>query len=191
MKDIMLKSFLFVALLTACGASLWAQSTTDATGSRVTVTLAVLPLDSEAAKTVPDVTNASTPFLLNTMTVIGPNSTGVPCYSCVTNAAAPNMGILMPASYIVKGGAASQINAFLSDFNYTDSCTFTIQIVDKSKTVVASTTPSFSFTAPTSILLSKALAIPSTAAVGVGYVETIAVCGASTTKSASEFYIAQ
>jgi hypothetical protein len=101
------------------------------------------------------------------------------------------LGILTPSGYIVKGGAASQINVYLYDFNYTGSCTFTIQIVDKTKTVVVSTNPTFSFTAPTNILLGTALPIPSTAAVGVGYVETIAVCGASTTKSASAFYIAQ
>jgi hypothetical protein len=191
MKEIMLKSFLFVAFLTACGASLWAQSTADATGSRATVTLTVTPLDSELAKSVPDVTDASTPFLLNIFTLIGVNSTGLPCYNCVTSVAAPNLGILTPSGYIVKGGAASQINVYLYDFNYTGSCTFTIQIVDKTKTVVVSTNPTFSFTAPTNILLGTALPIPSTAAVGVGYVETIAVCGASTTKSASAFYIAQ
>jgi hypothetical protein len=186
------KSFALIALLMACGVSLWAQSTgPDRTA---TVTLAVGPLDDDSANVVPDenpYAAATTPLIVNVLTVIGVNSTGVPCYNCVANAASPNIGLLSPSGVIKRGGAPSQVDVFLYDQTYTGSCTFTIEIVDKAKTVVASTNPTFSFTAPRPILLGTALAVPSTAAVGMGRVQTTAVCGTSTTKSGSPVYISK
>jgi hypothetical protein len=192
MKNNTLKSFTFLALLTAGSISLWAQSAAP-TDPNAPVTLALTPLDAANGYVALDADSdaAAAPFIVNIMTVIGPNTTGLPCYNCVTNVLAPNLGILEPSGIIKRGGAASQINVFLYDENYTGSCTFTIEIVDKAKAVVVSSKPTFSFTAPTTILLGTALPIPSTATVGMGRVQTTAVCGTSTTKSSSPVYIAK
>lgn len=183
MKIRIVKSLALPALLTICGVSLWAQA-----GGLADVTVTLGPLDAASAYVAADDDFATTTLqIVNIMTVIGPNTLGLPCYNCVTGIAAPNLGMLEPAGVIPRGGAPSQINVFLWDQSYTGSCTFTIEILDKSKAVVASTTPTFSFTAPTTILLGTALAIPGTAEAGMGRVQTIAVCGASTTKSGSLF----
>jgi hypothetical protein len=170
--------------------SLWGQ-TAEAPGSRGVVTLAVNPIEGDTVYVEPDADAAAKPFIENILTVIGENVSGLPCYNCVANALSPNLGILTPAGVIQRGGNTYQIDTFLYDQNYTGSCTFTIEIVDAAKTVVASTNSTFSFTAPTTILLNTTLAIPSTAGVGVGHVQTRAVCGASTTYSASNVYIAR
>ena len=189
----MRKSFVFLTLLIVSGALLWAQSEGATPDSTVTVTLAEPPLDQ--ARTVAHDDNAAAPatapLIVNVFTVIGANSTGLPCFNCVTGAASPNIGILQPSGVIKRGGAASQVNVFLWDQNYTGSCTFTIEVVDSAKAVVVSTNPTFSFTAPRPILIGTALSIPVTAAVGIGHVQTTAVCGTSTTKSASPVFISK
>lgn len=189
----MRKTLALPALLAVCSVpSLLAQTRSAAAESHAPVTLVVKPIDGEAAKLAQKLTPAasSTPFVLNIFTLAGPNVSGGPiCYDCVTGAGTPNLGIVEPAGYQVKGAAAPQVDVFLYDFNYTGSCTFMIQMVDSTGTVLSYTNPTFSFTAPTTIALGTALSIPTTAATGIGYVETIATCGSSTSKSASAFLI--
>lgn len=185
----LIKSFAFLALLTASGVALCAQPADAPVDTNASVTLVLPPLDRETQNVVSN--GATTPVIVNVMTVIGAVSTGVPCFDCVTSATSPNIGIVQPSGVIQRGGAASQINAFLFDQNYTGSCTFRIEIVDASQKVVASTRPRFSYTAPTSFIISTTLAIPSTAAIGIGHVQTVAVCGTSITKSASPVLISE
>lgn len=188
----MQKTLALPALLAICSVPSLLAQTKDATpDDKVPVSILVEPLDGEATKVAqaiaPDA--SSSPFLLNIFTVIGANSSGVPCYNCVTNAGTPNVGIVVPAGYVIAGGAAPQIDIALYDFNYTGSCTVTIEVIDKTKTVVASTAPTFSFTSSSSIFVEAVMSIPSTAAVGVGVVESTVLCGTSSSKSGSAVVI--
>jgi hypothetical protein len=144
-----------------------------------------LTAESGYAMDTPDAATAT--LILNTLTVMGDNVSGLPCFDCVTGVATPNIGLLSPSG-VVKAGSSYQINVFLVDENYTGPCTYTIEVHRKS-TVIVSTNPTFDENAPTGILIGTALTIPAGTTAGAAAVSTTAVCGSSTTKSSSPIYI--
>jgi hypothetical protein len=175
-----MKNLCFLLPLTICCGVLLAQS------SEVSpiVTQQVRFLAPEPGDVEPDATK---PLIINTFTIMGDNVTGTPCYSCVTGATTPNLGILQPSG-LVKAGTQYQVNVFLVDQNYTGSCTFTFEVTRKT-TVIYTATTTFSETAPTTILLGTALTVPTGTTAGSATLSTTAVCGSSTTKSSSTIYI--
>lgn len=181
-----MKCFWFLSVLTVCGGSLLAQSAEFVDNT----TQQVRPLAAQPGYVPPDGTPdaASVPAIFNILTVMGPNVSGPPCYNCITGGAAPNIGLLSPAG-IVHRNVNYQVDVFLVDHSYTGSCTYTIAVLNYKKQVIVSTNPTFSEVANSSILLGTAFTIPSTALLGPGSVSTTAVCGTSTTKSASPLYI--
>jgi hypothetical protein len=148
------------------------------------VTHQVRFLAAEPGDVAPD---ASKPLIINTFTIMGDNVTGTPCYSCVTGAATPNLGVLQPSG-IVKAGTQYEVNVSLVDQNYTGSCTYTFEVTRKS-TVIYSASTTFAETAPTSILLGTALTVPTGTTAGSAALSTTAVCGSSTTKLSNTIYI--
>jgi hypothetical protein len=177
------KNLVFLLPFTACCGLLPAQSSEVAP----VVTHQVRFLAEEPGYAAQDNPDATKPLIINTFTILGDNITGTPCYSCVTGATTPNLGILQPSG-IVKVGTQYQINVFLVDENYTGSCTYTYELT-RGSTVIYSSSTSFNETAPTAILLGSALTIPTGTTSGSAAVSTTAVCGSSTTKSSSAIYI--
>jgi hypothetical protein len=175
-----MKNLCFLLPFTVCCGALLAQS------SEVTpvVTHQVRFLAAEPGDAAPDATK---PLIINTFTIMGDNVTGTPCYSCVTGATTPNLGVLQPSG-IVKAGTQYQVNVFLVDQSYTGSCTYTFEVTRKS-TVIYSANTTFTETAPTTILLGTALTVPTGTTAGGAALSTTAVCGSSTTKSSSTIYI--
>jgi hypothetical protein len=173
----------FLSVIAVCAGSLLAQSAelVGNTIQRVTP-LAEPYVQSDATPA------ASAPAVMNILTIMGPNVIGPPCYNCITGGVAPNIGLLSPSG-IVHRNVRYQVDVFVVDNSYTGACTFTIEVVNKTSGVIVSTNPTFNETAPTSILLGTAFTIPSTAPLGPSRVTTSAVCGTSTTKSASPIYI--
>jgi hypothetical protein len=182
-----MKKLRFLTLLTVCAGSLAAQSTYNSvqSGGNVTQVTRLLGPGDPAVADVP----AATTLILNVLTVIGTDVMGVPCFDCVTGAATPNLGLLSPAN-VIHMGQSYQIDAYLYDVNYTGPCTFTIAVLNQQKQVIVSTNPTFTEGPNSGILLSTALAIPTTTP-GVGTVTTNAVCGTSKTASRSPVIIAQ
>jgi hypothetical protein len=175
-----------LSLVTICAGSLLAQSTQFADRTTQQVRPLAQPADV-SSEGVPEATSMP-PAISNILTVIGPNSTGVPCYDCATGAVAPNLGLLSPLG-IIHRNVNYQVDVFLMDNSYTGSCTYTIAVYDYNKQVIVSTNPTFSETANTRILLGTAFTIPSTATLGPASISTTAVCGTSTTKSSTRLYI--
>jgi hypothetical protein len=178
----MVKNLSFLLPFTVCCGALLAQSREVAP----VVTHQVRFLANELGDVAPEA--GSKPLIINTFTIMGDNVTGTPCFSCVTGATTPNLGVLQPSG-IVKVGTQYQVNAFLVDQNYTGSCTYTFEVTRQS-TVIYSANATFSETAPTTVLLGTALTVPSGTTAGSAALSTTAVCGSSTTKSSSAIYIA-
>src|ERR1035437_643 len=129
-----MKNLCFLLPFTVCCGALLAQS------SEVTpvVTHQVRFLAAEPGDAAPDATK---PLIINTFTIMGDNVTGTPCYSCVTGATTPNLGVLQPSG-IVKAGTQYQVNVFLVDQNYTGSCTYTFEVTRKSTVIYSANTRS-------------------------------------------------
>src|ERR1039458_2155690 len=146
-----MKNLCFLLPFSVCCGALLAQS------SEVTpvVTHQVRFLAAEPGDVAPDATK---PLIINTFTIMGDNVTGTPCYSCVTGATTPNLGVLQPSG-IVKAGTQYQVNVFLVDQNYTGSCTDTFEVTRKS-TVIYSANTTFTENAPTTMLLRTPLTVP-------------------------------
>lgn len=181
-----MKFVTFLCMLTVCAGSMLAQS---AEFNANTIHRAT-PAPVETYAVTPEA--GSEPAIINIFTLMGPNPvpnpTNLPCYDCVGGAGTPNLGILQPSGLIHRS-VNYQVDVFLVDNTYTGSCTYTIEVVNKTSGVIVSTNPTFSETAPTTILLGTAFTIPSTAPLGPSSVTTSAVCGASTTKSSSPVFI--
>jgi hypothetical protein len=186
-----MKSLWLISAVAACAGALLAQSANSAVETAGGTIHVVRSLGAATPNVAPANTPdaGTTPLVVDAFTIIGDNVTGVPCYSCVTGAVTPNLGILEPVGVALLTHNY-QVDVSVFDVNYTGSCTYTIAVLDKNKNTIVSTNPTFSEIANTSILLGTAFTIPSTATVGLGYVRTTAVCGTSTTASQSRVYIA-
>jgi hypothetical protein len=187
-----MKSLWLLSAVAACASALLAQSANTVVET-ASGTIHVVPSLGAATPYVspentPDA-GSTTPLVINAFTIIGANVTGVVCYDCVTGAESPNIGVLEPAG-VAHLNQNYQVDVSLFDVNYTGSCTYTIAVLDKNKSTIVSTNPTFSENANTPILLGTAFTIPGTATVGLGYVRTTAVCGTSTSVSQSRVYIA-
>lgn len=156
--------------------------------SKAPVTHEVRYLTPEEAGISPDAEPASTPLILNEFVIMGTNVTGLPCYNCVTGANAPNLGVVTPIG-LVSTNVQYGVDAFLVDQNYTGTCNFTFAVTRKTTTIYSAGPYAFSETAPTTILLGTAITIPTGTAKGVASLSMTAVCGSSTTRSASAIYI--
>jgi hypothetical protein len=149
------------------------------------------PIDttSQTVKYLAGEPNATSPPILNILTVIGDNFPGVPCLDCLLDILEPTLGLPVPADQAFRG-ANYQIDTFLIDNSYTGSCTFTFEVKDSQKEIIVSTSQTLMENAGTEILLSTPVTIPTTASLGVGSVSTTAVCGSSMSQSSSPIFVA-
>ena len=184
-----MKTCLVLFLLTLSGASLFAQSRSESVDeSSLGVTVIEMPLEDGTLPAESPDAAATPPAILSIFTVIGTKEAGLPCFNCVLDATIPNIGIVEPAGVINRGGTY-EINAFVADQSFTGSCLFIIDVRDSTKTTVALFLLTRSVKGGLAYLFSASRKIPSTAAVGLGDVETEAGCGTVKSRSSSPVYI--